>query len=260
MKKFFAFLMMAALVTTAFYSCKDDDDDDDNQQQASVVKSIIFSADWNRGSSGYEFYYDANEHVTHFNRTYEGDPDGAFVYDYTTAGKIKLTKDGGDYATYDATAQYLITKEPWSADEWGAYEYNSEGYVTRVVEHWGGEDHLKYVIEISNGNIVKITTYDDDGVTAKRIKEFFYTTGDNVNNLHQANVTDSDWKPVGGFYGKPSKKLLDYFEYWDPRENPIVKKRSSLAYEFDAKNRPSKVTKTLADMSIETWEYTYYEE
>jgi hypothetical protein len=259
MKKFLAFLMMAALIMTAFYSCKDDDDDDDNDVEASLIKNINFSADWNRAVSGYEFFYNANGLVTNFNRTYAGEPDGAFVYDYTTAGKLKITKDGDEYNTYDINSGNLIIKEPWSDTEWSAYEYDANGYCIKVIEHWDGVDHLKYEMVITNGNIVKMTTYDDDGVTAKRIKEFTYTTGDNVNNIHQANVTDSDWKPVGGYYGKASKKLLDYFEYWDPRENPIEKRRSTLTYEFDAKNRPSKVTKTLYDMSTEVWEYSYYE-
>ncbi len=113
---------------------------------------------------------------------------------------------------------------------------------------------------ITDGNITKITTYDDDGVTVKKIKEFFYTVGDNVNNIHQANAVDSDWKTNGSFYGKASKKLVDHFDYWDPRINPIVKSTSTLTYIFDAKNRPSVVTKTLADMSTEEWTYTYYED
>lgn len=69
MKKFLAFLMMAALIMTAFYSCKDDDDDDDNEVKASLIKTINFSADWNRAVSGYEFFYNANGLVTNFNRT-----------------------------------------------------------------------------------------------------------------------------------------------------------------------------------------------
>jgi hypothetical protein len=250
---------MAALMATAFYACKDDDDDDDDQVQSYLVKTIKFTADWNRGASGYEFFYDANDHVTNFNRTYDDAADGAFVYDYSVSGKLGLTKDGADYNTYDMNAQYLVTKEPWGTDEWAAFEYNGDGFLNKIYEHWGGADHLKYMVEFASGNVSRITTYDDDGVTAKRIKEFVYTIGDNVNNLQQANVIDNDWKPVGGFYGKASAKLVDYFEYWDPRESPIVKKKSTFSYEFDAKNRPSKVTKTLADMSVEVWEYTYYE-
>jgi hypothetical protein len=261
MKKFFAFLIMAAVMATAFIACNDDDDDDDdNQVQSYLVKTIEFSADWNRGTSGYEFFYDANNRVTHFDRTYDDAADGAFVYNFGTTGKLGLTKDGSDYNTYDIDAQYRVIKEPWSADEWASWEYNADGYISKGYEHWGGEDHLKYMIEYANGNVTRITTYDDDGVTAKRIKEFVYTTGDNVNNLQQTNVIDSDWKPVGGFYGKASKKLVDHFEYWDPRENPIEKKTSSFAYEFDDKDRPTKVTKTLADMSVEIWEYSYYEQ
>jgi len=259
MKKFLGLLMMATLLATSFLSCKDDNDDNNNTPKASLIKTITFSADWNRGASGYEFFYDTDKNVTNFDRTYEGGADGAFVYDYSVAGKLTLTKDGEDYGSYDINADGLITKDYWSADEWASYEYNADGFLVKGIEHWGGEDHLKYEITITDGNISKITTYDDDGVTVKKIKEFTYTIGDNVDNLQQANVIDSDWKPVGGFYGKASKKLVDYFEYWDPRITPIEKSKSTLAYEFDTSDRPSKVTKTLTDMTTEIWNYTYYE-
>jgi hypothetical protein len=259
MKKFLGFLIMATLLVAALLSCKKDNNNNNNTPQASLINTITFSADWNRGTSGYAFFYDANKKVTNFDRTYEGGADGAFVYDYSVAGKLTLTKDGDAYGSYDINSNGYITKDDWGNGEWASYEYNADGFLVKGIEHWGDADHLKYEITITDGNVSKITTYDDDGVTAKKIKEFTYTIGDNVDNLQQANVIDNDWKPVGGFYGKASKKLVDYFEYWDPRNTPIEKSKSTLAYEFDTKDRPSKVTKTLADMTTEIWNYTYYE-
>jgi hypothetical protein len=259
MKKFLGFLMMAAMMATAFIACNKDNDDNNNTPQASLIKTITFTADWNRGASGYEFFYDANKKVTNFTRTYDGGADGEFVYDYSVSGKLTLTKDGDAYGSYEINSQGYITKDFWSETEWSSYEYDANGYLIKGIEHYSDADHLKYEITITDGNVSRITTYDDDGVTVKKIKEFTYTIGDNVDNLQQANVIDSDWKPIGDFYGKASKKLVDYFEYWDPRESPIVKSKSSLVYEFDTSDRPSKITKTLTDMTTEVWEYTYYE-
>jgi len=259
MKKNLFYLGMAVLLSAAVVSCNKDDDDED-AVKSYLVKTVSFEAEWAGGVQAYEFMYDANKRVTGFERTWDGGDDGTFAYDYSVANKLILTKDGDDYAEYEVNAAGYITKEPWSESEWFRGEYDANGYLSKVYEHWDGVDHLKYEMTITNGNITKITTYDDDGVTVRRIKEFTYTIGDNVNGLHQANATDSDWKTVGNFYGKPSKKLVDYFEYWDPREATIVKSRSSLGYEFDEMDRPIKVTKTLADMSTEVWNYSYYEE
>jgi hypothetical protein len=109
---------------------------------------------------------------------------------------------------------------------------------------------------ITNGNVMKHTTFDDDGVTVKKIKEFTYTTGENVNNIHQANMVDSNTLPCGNLFGKPSKKLVDFLEYWDPRITD-PKKRTTITYEFDVKNRPSKITRTGVDF-VEVYTYSYY--
>jgi hypothetical protein len=223
---------------------------------AFLLKTISFEADWAGGTELWDFSYDATtKDVTKFDNYWDGALDKTITYDYTVAGKLTLMRGADVYGVYDLDAQGHITKD----DDGNTFTYDANGFLTKYYEHWDGTDHLKYEMTITDGNITKITTYDDDGVTAKKIKEFTYTSGDNVNGIHQANATDSDWKPIGGFYGNPSAKLVDYFEYWDPRESPITKSKSSLNYTFDAKNRPSIVTKTLTDFSTEVWTYTYYE-
>ena len=258
MKKNLLFLGLAVMFAAVIVSC--DKEDDEETVKSYLVKSISFEAEWAGGIQAYEFMYDANDRVTGFDRTWDGGDDGVFAYDYSVANKLIVTKDGDDYAEYDVNASGYVTKEPWGETEWASFEYDANGYLSKVYEHWDGVDHLKYQMTITNGNITKITTFDDDGTTVKKEKEFTYTNGDNVNGLHQANATDSDWKTVGNFYGKPSKKLVEYFEYWDPRDAGFTKSRSSLTYEFDDMDRPIKVTKTLADASTEVWNYTYYEE
>lgn len=251
---------MAVLMAALVVSCKKDDDGD-NTVKSYPLKSVSFEADWAGGVEMWEFTYDAtSKKVSQFDNFWDGALDKTVTYDYSVNGMLTLTKEGSTYAEYEMNDLGQITKEDWGGGEWARYEYNTDGFLWKVYEHWGDADHLKYEMYFANGNITRITTFDDDGVTAKKIKEFAYTVGDNVNGLHQANAVDSDWKVVGNFYGKPSKKLVDYFEYWDPRTVSPVKSKSTLGYEFDAKNRVSKVTKTLADMSTEIWDYTYYEE
>jgi len=253
-------ILIALLMATAFLSCSKDDSNETPTPTALLIKKITFEADWNGGVSGYEFFYDEAKKVTNFDRTFDDAADGAFVYDYSVNGKLTVKKDDEDYATYDINAQGYITKEDWGGGEYASYEYDANGYLTKSYEFWGGLNRLKNEILITDGNVAKITTYDDDGTTVKKIKEFTYTIGDNINNIQQTNVIDSDWKPVGDFYGKASAKLVDYFEYWDPRVLPIDKKKSTFAYTFDANDNPATVTKTLYDLTTEVWTYTYYEE
>jgi hypothetical protein len=256
MKKFFGFMMIATLLATAFTSCKKDDNGGDSNTVASPLKSVSFYAAWAGGTEKWEFTYDATtKKVSKFDNYWDAVLDKTITYDYTTAGKLKLMKGTTVYGLYDINASGYITKDP----DGNTFEYDANGYLVKYYEYWSNASHLKYQMTIANGNITKITTFDDDGVTVKKIKEFTYTIGNNVNNLHQANAIDSDWKPVGNFYGKPSAKLVDFFEYWDPRVANFVKSKSTLAYTFDTKNRPTKVVKTLTDLSTETWDYTYYE-
>lgn len=259
MKKFLGFMMVAFIVATGFTSCNGDDDGPDPVVvKASPIKTISFFADWAGGTEMWEFSYDAaTKKVSQYLNYWDGALDKTVTYDYSVAGKLTLKKDGEFYREYDINADGYITKDYDSGD---TYTYDANGYLVKLYEGWSGAPVLKYDITVTNGNIMKITTYDDDGTTKKKIKEFTYTSGDNVNNIHQANAIDSDWKPVGNFYGKASVKLVDFFEYWDPRENPIVKKKSSLVYTFDTKERPSKVVKSLTDGTTEEWSYTYYEE
>jgi hypothetical protein len=222
---------------------------------SSLIKSISFFAEWAGGTEKWEFSYDAStKKVSQFLNYWEGALDKTITYDYSVAGKLTLKRDASTvYGTYDLNSSGYITEDA----DGNTYEYDANGFLVKYYEYWDAASHLKYQMTITNGNITKITTFDDDGVTAKKIKEFTYTSGDNSDGIHQANATDSDWKPIGNFYGKPSSKLVDYFEYWDPRSTPIVKSKSRLTYTFDSKERVSKATKTLTDNSTEVWEYTY---
>jgi hypothetical protein len=256
MKKFLGFMMVAFIVATGFTSCDGDDDDNDPiVVTASPIKTI--GVVYTDGVELYEFFYHATtKKVTEIKDYWNDELDKTITYDYSVVGKLTIT--AGDNATvYEINDQGMVTKEDWGDGEYAAYEYNTDGYLIKIIEHWGDADHLKMEAVITNGNIMKHTTYDDDGTTKKKIKEFTYTTGDNVNDIQQASMIDSNTKPVGNLFGKPSKKLVDFLEYWDPR-NTDPKKKTTIAYEFDTNNRPSKITRAGADWQ-EVYTYTYYE-
>lgn len=257
MKKYLSLMMVAFLMATVITSCNKDDDDDDNKVKASLIKEIkaVYGVD---EYETWKFTYDANKKVTKVENFWLADFDKAYTYNYSVPGKLSITRTDYDPTVYDVDASGRITKEDWGGGEYAAYQYNTDGYLVKIIEHWGGADHTKFDIEITNGNITKHTRYSDDGVV-NRIKTFTYTPGDNVNNMDQANAVDSNWKTVGGFYGKNSKKLVDHLNYWNGPGDEANTKTTNITYVFDTENRPSKITRA-GDGWQEVFEYTYYEE
>ena len=222
---------------------------------ASLLKTI--GVVYSDGVEKYEFFYNSDKtKITKIDDYWNDELDKTITYDYSVPGK--LTRTSGSSATvYDINAQGMVTKEDWGGGEWAAYEYDADGYLVKIIEHWGSADHLKMQAVITNGNIMKHTTYADDGTTVKKIKEFTYTTGENVNNIHQASMIDNNTKPCANLFGKSSKKLVDFLEYWDPRTSD-PKGKTTITYEFDSKNRPSKITRA-GNGWQEVYTYTYYE-
>jgi hypothetical protein len=220
---------------------------------SSLIKSVSFWADWQGGTEKWEFTYGDDSKITKFDDYWEGAIDKTILYDYSVAGKLKLMRDGEVWNEYDLNSGGYIIKDT----DGNTFEYDANGFLVKFYEYWDNADHLKYFVENADGNVTRITTYDDDGVTAKKIKEFFYTSGANIDGIQQTNAVDNEWKQMGNFYGVPSALIVDYFEYWDPRESPITKSKSSFTYEFDTNDRVTKATKTLTDGSTEVWEYGY---
>ncbi len=256
-KSIYLFMIAAFGITATFSSCKEDPIvEEPIVVVASPIKTI--SVVYDDGVDLYSFNYNASsKKIDSIQNFWNDELDKTIVYDYSVAGKLTIIS-GTDETEYELNANGYATKEIWSSDEWAAFEYNADGYLVKIKEHWGDADHLKMEAVVTNGNIMKHTTYDDDGVTMKKIKEFVYTTGDNVNEIHQASMIDNNTKPIGNLFGKPSKKLVDKLNYWDPRESPIVVKTTTITYMFDAKNRPTAITRTGADWQ-EVFNYTYVE-
>ncbi|MDY0102074.1 MAG: hypothetical protein RBS07_03995 [Lentimicrobium sp.] len=255
MKKFFLVLTLAAFAAVSFTSCDNKDDDDENPVVVPASKIKMLGVNYGDGVEGYEFVYDANDRVSKIYNSWEGAVVDTITYDYSVAGKLTITKEG--YATvYEINDNGMVTKELWDETSWASYGYDADGYLTSVKEHWDGEDHNKYDVEITNGNITKHTRYGDDG-TVNRYKTFTYTTGDNKAELHQANAVDSNWKTIGDLFGKPSNKLVDYLEYWVPGEEDD-KKTTTISYTFDTENRVATMTRA-GDGWQEVYSFSYYE-
>jgi hypothetical protein len=260
MKKYLSLLFVAFLMASISISCsKDDDDDDDNTVvEAAMIAEVTATWGWaDDAQETWKYTYDTEKRLIEIENYWEGDLDKTYTYDYSTAGKLFITRTGESPVEYDLDSEGRITKEYWSDTEWAAYVYNADGFMTQIIERWGGEDHIKYDIEVLNDNITQQTRYDDDGTTVNRIKTFTYTIGDNVNGINEA-IIESSWKTVSGLYGETSKKLVDYLDYWNGPGDEANAKRTTLSYQFDDKNRVSVVTRA-GDGWTEVFDYTYVE-
>jgi hypothetical protein len=217
---------------------------------ASLIKTT--GVQYTDGTDKYEFYYDDQSRVDTIINYWNDDIDKLLYYDYSVANKLTIDRNGDMYEyELDAEGRVVIDADG------NKYEYDAAGFLVKMWEYWDNAFHLKYQVDITDGNVTRITTFDDDGVTAKKIKEFFYTSGLNVNTIDQVILVDSPWKTVGGLYGKVSKNLVDYLEYWDPRENPISKGKTTITYDFDDKDRPITITRS-GDGWQEVFTYTYW--
>ncbi|MDP4282587.1 MAG: hypothetical protein Q8867_10625 [Bacteroidota bacterium] len=255
MKKQLFFLALTVIMLASFSSCKKDKNDDSSSSQVTAAKITTLGVVYSDGVERYAITYDSLNRVKKIDDYWNDTLVNTMKYDFSVAGKLTYVS-GTDTTLYDLNANNMVTKEYWGNGEYAEYSYDNNGYLVKIVEHWGGADHLKMVAEIKDGNIMKHTTYDDDGVTVKKIKEFIYTNGDNATGIQQACMVDNNTKPLGNLFGKPSKKLVDYLNYWDPRVTPNVVNRTTIAYEFDAKNRPTKITRS-GDGWQEVYTYGY---
>jgi hypothetical protein len=255
MKRKLFYLGLAVLTATSLVSCNGKDDDNNgNDVTASKIKTI--SVDYGDGVEGYEFTYNTNGTISSIKDTWEGTEVDNITFDYTVAGKLSITKEGTT-TVYELDSKNRIVKEIWDATSWASYEYDTKGFLDKVSEYWDGANHVKSVIANDGKNVTMITSYDDNGNVSK-YKTFTYTQGENVNDIQQTNVVDSNWKVLGGLFGVPSARLVDYLEYWAPG-NETSKSKTTITYTFDAKNRPATIVRA-GDGWEEDYAYTYYED
>ena len=250
-------MMVALLMASVTVSCsKDDDDDDDNKPiEVSLLAKIEATWGWDNDSQeSWEFTWDADKRLTKIDNYWEGTFDKAFTYDYSTPGKLFITRTGQEPVEHHLDTEGRITRAYWNATDYAGYTYNADGVMTKIIEHYDGADHDKWDIEVVSGNIMKHTRYNSAGAV-DRIKTFTYTVGDNPNGIDEA-IVESNYKVVSGLFGKTSRKLVDYLDYWNGPGDEANAKRTTLTYEFDNKNRVSKLTRTGTGWT-EVFVYTY---
>jgi len=223
-----------------------------------TIKSVAFHATWQTDIEEWDFTYDPSGKVAQMVDLWAGSVDKSLTYDYSVPNKLTLTKDDNSvYGTYNLNESGYITQDDQGGGDYLGYEYNAEGFGTIYTEVFSGTNIKKREVFITDGNVSKIVKYNDAGDTTQ-IKVFTYLADNNTENIYQANISDSDWRPYGNLYGRPSNKLIDSFTYWNPTANPVVKKTATFAYTRDASNRVTKIVKTTAvDSSTEEWDYTY---
>lgn len=199
-KNLFFYLCMTALLSITI-SCDKDDDNNPPVVEASLIKTI--SLDYTGDGSeveGWEFFYNASDRVTSIINTYNGSVEDTILYDYATPGRLIITKSGNP-TTYELDANGRVSKELWVADgsEYEGYTYNADGILVKIIERYGGADHLKYDMTVANKNVTNRIRYEED-LTVREDREFLYTTGDNASKIQQIYAVDSrmenGWRSV----------------------------------------------------------------
>lgn len=270
MKKSVLFLSAAVLAfSTVFISaCSDDDDGGKGVEvKASKLKTVgvVYEGD---GVETYEFIYDANDRVTSINNvwTNEGEEPGdpsVISFNYSVANQLTITKEGTQ-TVYQIDANGRVTREYGNEakTKWMEYAYDADGYMIEVIDHKEDGTNIKrWEIDIDKGNVIRHTRYRDAG-TASFVKEFsFITSGaGNLSALQQTNIVDSQWKVVGGFYGKASKNLVSSLDYWDGVGEEGNIRTTTITYPtFDTEGRITKMVRS-GDGWSESFTYSYYDE
>ncbi|MFZ2906380.1 MAG: DUF4595 domain-containing protein [Cyclobacteriaceae bacterium] len=263
MKRSLMFLsaLVLALSTMFISSCGDDEGGGGAKVPPAVIKTVTFD----NGSEieSWEFTYDAEDRVISIENIYDGQAPTTISYDYSVANELTITKEGEE-TVYALDGDGRIIKEFWDVDktEWEGYQYDADGRMIKIVEHYSGTDHLKYDLTIEDGNFTHRIRYEDDGVTVKEDREFTYTIADNASGIHQIYAVDSEWKHIGGLFGKQSKKLAEEYVR-HITDDPTSSFGATFDYTFDSKNRVATQTKNGTGSGgtfSESWSYTYYED
>lgn len=254
------FLLITVLLLISFSSCKKDIVESPFAPTKSLVKTIREDRVNNESDFFlYELIYDSSfENRIIRSITYYSSTKGYGVnYDYSEAGKLNLFFDGssyGLYGKYEINYMGFITKDIFEEWEWIDYKYDTNGYLINI----GTYGYSIIEFEVLDGNIMKQIHYDYLGGPVSKIYGYTYTTIDNVNNINTEYYDTQSLQPGITFYGKPSKKLVDFIDYWDPRESLPEKYKITFSYEFDSKDRVSKIIRNDRG-DKQRFTYTYYE-
>ncbi|HML66012.1 MAG TPA: hypothetical protein PKC55_14370 [Dysgonomonas sp.] len=243
--------MIVVVFSLSFVACGDDDEDNNGgggEVKASKVKTLNYKDDsW---EETFTFTYQDDGKISKIVNSYEGGSE-EIIFDWKTANKLTVTRGDKTYL-YDVNSSGYITKEYGeTSKDYYTYEYDGNGFITKIQEFWDGGSEVKYTITINNGNVTKHARVRDG---KDYEKTFEYATGVNTCNIQQTNPVDSYWKTQAGLYGKASNKLVERLNYGYVGETAST---TVLQYSFDTDKRPSTITRG-GDGWTETLTYTYY--
>lgn len=268
MKKYLKLLSAIVLVIGTMFitSCGDDEGGKAPVVPPAPIKTISLDYDGTGADvERWEFFYDTDGRVESIDVYYNDVFDKEITYDYTVAGKLTIDNNGS-LTVFDLDAEGRVIKEYWDPlvdDEYTGFVYNDDGFLTEIIEHYDAADHLKFEMTVDDDkNVIHRIRYEDDGVTVREDREFEYTIGDNASEIHQIYAVDSEWKWVGGVYGRQSEKLVDSFVR-HITDDPGSSYGATYTYTFDTEDRVATSTKNGTSSGgpyTEKWTYTYYED
>lgn len=261
LKFFSAAVLMASMVVMS--ACSDEEGGGVSKEiPAARIKTLSINND------SWEFFYDDKDRLTGATNI-NSDGETQITYNYSVAGKLTELESGpwGDYETvFDLDSKGRIVKQYRNDPaEYNTFAYNEDGYLVEYIEMRASGVTFKETATVVDGNITAHTRYGD-GKTISRTKNFTYLTNAtavNVSNLPQANLINNERKSVSGFYGKGSRKLVNFLEL-NYEGAPEKYQKNTNTYTFNNDNQVLTITRSGRDANNqdtglnEVFTYTYF--
>lgn len=243
MKKLTFSLSTLLALLLSFNACTNDVPSFDEQQEGkpSRVKSLTTEEDgW---EETFTFSYREDGRVSSILNSYEGGHD-EIIYDWSVGGKLSITKEG-KVSTYDVNEKGYVTSDP-KGDYYNTYEYDDDGILVKVTEHWDGGSEVKFTVETKAKNVLKHIS-KRDGRDYEKV--FGYAPGLNMCHIQQTNPVSSYWKSQSGIHGIASNRIINGQNVGFADSDGT---NTKLSYKFDDFKRP-----VLIDYGFKKLRYTY---
>ena len=248
MKKIVYAIAIMCLATVAISSCK--------KEEPKIQKRLTMCGDeWDK----YYFTYNAEGNITDVKRNPSNEAGwGGYerIWTFTWNGKtatVKYVKEGEEQNPLTfvfGNNGYVQT----FTDTWGDVRkatYDLEGHLLKVFKVEDGKDVLKCNCIWENGNLKKWSRFSDG---QEQFKNQSFFNEENLGGIYP-DATDKAgidrWMIELGFFGKPSKQLLDQAA-WDGAEDIATQ-----TYTKDTDGFVIKVEKFYGGELDQTYEYVW---